>query len=113
MKKLEVFGVTRLKGKIRISGSKNASLPILAATLLSNKKIFLSNLPKVKDIETMILLLKSLGSSIENNKNKLTINNHKQKKTFAVYSLVKTMRAGILVFGFLCKGCLRWSALLL
>jgi len=62
MKKLEVFGATKLKGQINISGSKNASLPILAATLLSDKKISLINLPKVKDIETMILLLKSLGS---------------------------------------------------
>jgi len=99
MKKLEVFGGAKLKGQIRISGSKNASLPILAATLLSDKKISLTNLPKVKDIETMILLLKSLGSSIENNKKILTINNNKQIKTFAAYSLVKTMRAGILVLG--------------
>ena len=57
MKKMEVFGAAKLKGQIKISGSKNASLPILAATLLSDKKIFLKNLPKVKDIETMILLL--------------------------------------------------------
>ena len=99
MKRLEVFGAAKLKGKIKISGSKNASLPILAATLLSNKKISLKNLPKVKDIETMILLLKSLGSSIENNKKILIINNNKQAKTFAAYSLVKTMRAGILVLG--------------
>ena len=99
MKKLEVFGAAKLKGQIRISGSKNASLPILAATLLSDKKIFLKNLPKVKDIETMILLLKSLGSSIEDNKKILTINNNKQNKTFATYNLVKTMRAGILVLG--------------
>ena len=49
MKKLEVFGAAKLKGHIRISGSKNASLPILAATLLSNKKISLKNLPRVKD----------------------------------------------------------------
>jgi len=99
MKKLEVFGAGKLKGQVRISGSKNASLPILAATLLSDKKISLSNLPKVKDIETMILLLKSLGSSIEDNKKNLIINNNKQVKTFAAYSLVKTMRAGILVLG--------------
>jgi UDP-N-acetylglucosamine 1-carboxyvinyltransferase len=99
MKKLEVFGAVKLKGQIRVSGSKNASLPILAATLLSDKKISLTNLPKVKDIETMILLLKSLGSSIEGNKITLTINNNKQTKTFAAYSLVKTMRAGILVLG--------------
>ncbi|MDB3949622.1 UDP-N-acetylglucosamine 1-carboxyvinyltransferase [Candidatus Pelagibacter sp.] len=99
MKKLEVFGGAKLNGQIKISGSKNASLPILAATILSNKKISLTNLPKVKDIETMILLLKSLGSSIEVNKKILTINNNKQNKTFAAYSLVKTMRAGILVLG--------------
>jgi UDP-N-acetylglucosamine 1-carboxyvinyltransferase len=99
MKKLEVFGAAKLKGQIKISGSKNASLPILAATLLSNKKIYLTNLPKVKDIETMILLLRSLGSSIEDNKKTLTINNNKQTKTFAAYNLVKTMRAGILVLG--------------
>ena len=99
MKKLEVFGAAKLKGQIRISGSKNASLPILAATLLSDKKIYLTNLPKVKDIETMILLLKSLGSTVEDNKKILTINNNKQTKTFAAYSLVKTMRAGILVLG--------------
>ena len=62
MEKLEVFGANKLKGQVRISGSKNASLPILAATLLSDKKICLSNVPKVKDIATMFLLLKSLGS---------------------------------------------------
>jgi UDP-N-acetylglucosamine 1-carboxyvinyltransferase len=99
MKKLEVFGAAKLKGQIRISGSKNASLPILAATLLSDKKISLTNLPKVKDIETMILLLKSLGSIIDDNKKTVIIKNNKQTKTFAAYSLVKTMRAGILVLG--------------
>ena len=99
MKKLEVFGAAKLKGQIKISGSKNASLPILASTLLSNKKISLTNLPNVKDIETMILLLKSLGSTVEKNKKITTINNYKQTKTFAAYSLVKTMRAGILVLG--------------
>ena len=99
MKKLEVFGANKLKGQIKISGSKNASLPILAATLLSNKKIHLSNLPIVKDIETMINLLQSLGSVTKFNKKILTINNSKQNKKFASYNLVKTMRAGILVLG--------------
>ena len=99
MQKLEVFGVNKLKGQIKISGSKNASLPILAATLLTNKKIILKNLPKVRDIETMMLLLQSLGSKIKLNKNKIIINNSKQNKKFASYSLVKTMRAGILVLG--------------
>ncbi len=99
MQKLEVFGANKLKGQIKISGSKNASLPILAATLLSDKKITLRNLPRVRDIETMISLLKSLGSKVNYNKNFITIDNKKQKKKFASYSLVKTMRAGILVLG--------------
>ena len=99
MQKLEVFGAKKLKGQIQISGSKNASLPILAATLLSDKRVILDNLPKVKDIETMINLLKSLGSKIKFNKNTLIINNSKQNKKIASYNLVKTMRAGILVLG--------------
>jgi len=101
MEKLEVRGANVLKGQVKISGSKNASLPILAATLLSNKKIQLSNLPKVKDIETMILLLKSLDTKIKYSKNNkiLSIENNKKNKTFVSYSLVKTMRAGILALG--------------
>ena len=99
MQKLEVFGANKLKGQIKISGSKNASLPILAATLLSNKKIILKNLPKVKDIETMLALIQSLGSKIKLDKNKTIIDNSKQIKKFASYNLVKTMRAGILVLG--------------
>ena len=99
MQKLEVFGANKLKGQIKISGSKNASLPILAATLLSNKKTILKNLPRVQDIETMLSLLQSLGSKIKINKNQIIIDNSKQKKKFASYNLVKTMRAGILVLG--------------
>ena len=99
MQKLEVFGANKLKGQIKISGSKNASLPILAATLLSNKKIILKNLPKVRDIETMLTLLQSLGSKVKLDKNKTLIDNSKQNKKFASYNLVKTMRAGILVLG--------------
>ena len=101
MEKLEVLGVSKLKGHVRISGSKNASLPILAATLLSDQKIYLKNLPEVKDIETMLLLLRSLGVKIIEKKNKksILIQKNKKIKTFASYSLVKTMRAGILVLG--------------
>ena len=73
MQKLKVFGLNKLKGKIIISGSKNASLPILAATLLTNKKVYLKNLPKVKDIETMIKLLQSLGSKIKFENRRLVI----------------------------------------
>ena len=99
MQKLEVFGANKLKGEINISGSKNASLPILAATLLTNKKVYLDNLPKVKDIETMINLLRSLGSKTKFNKKNLVVDNSTQNKNFASYNLVKTMRAGILVLG--------------
>ena len=99
MQKLQVFGPNVLKGKINVSGSKNAALPILAASLLSTKKIFLKNLPKVNDIKTMIDLLKSLGSKVKYKKKTLIINNSKQNKKVAPYRLVKTMRAGILVLG--------------
>jgi UDP-N-acetylglucosamine 1-carboxyvinyltransferase len=99
MQKLEVFGANKLKGQIKISGSKNASLPILAASLLSNKKITLKNLPNVQDIKTMLSLLQSLGSKIKVKKDQTIIDNTKQQKKFASYNLVKTMRAGILVLG--------------
>ena len=99
MQKLEVFGANKLRGQIKISGSKNSSLPILAASLLSKKKITLKNLPKVNDIQTMMSLLKSLGSKIKLNHNTAQINNSKQTKKVATYNLVKTMRAGILVLG--------------
>ena len=99
MQKLEIIGGKKLSGTVIISGSKNASLPILAATLLSDK-VQIQNLPKVKDIETMLLLLKSLGSDIKNKgKEVIFIKNSKKIKTFASYNLVKTMRAGILVLG--------------
>jgi len=101
MEKLEVIGAKKLKGTIKISGSKNSSLPILAASLLSTKKVKILNLPNVKDINTMILLLQSLGSKIVYSKKNKTvdIDNSKNIKTSASYNLVKTMRAGILVLG--------------
>ena len=99
MQKIEVFGANKLKGKIKISGSKNASLPILAATLLTNKKVYLNNLPKVKDIETMINLLQSLGSKTKFDKKNLIIDNLKQNKKFASYNWIKTFRGGFLVLG--------------
>ena len=77
MDKLEVFGARKLKGSVHISGSKNASLPILAACILSNKKIILNNLPNVKDINTMIKLLESIGCKIKHSKKKKFCNNTK------------------------------------
>ena len=93
MQKLVIFGQKSSK-VILMFLAQRTSLPILAASLLSTKGLF-ENLPEVKDIETMINLLKSLGSSIKNDKDKLIIDNSKQNKNFASYNLVKTM-AGIL-----------------
>ena len=101
MEKFSIEGPSKIKGEVKISGSKNSSLPILAATLLFNKPVVLKNLPKVEDINTMINLLKSLGSNIVLSKDRRTakIQNKKKLKTFASYSLVKTMRGSILVLG--------------
>ncbi len=101
MDKFIVKGPSKLKGEIAISGSKNAALPILASTILFEKEVVIKNLPRVKDIDTMINLLKSLGSIVKFSKDKKTVKITKKKKHkfFASYSLVRTMRAGILVLG--------------
>ena len=101
MDKFSIEGPSRIRGEVKISGSKNSSLPILAATLLFNQPVVLKNLPRVKDINTMINLLRSLGSKIILSKDKRVarIHNKKNLKTFASYSLVKTMRGSILVLG--------------
>ncbi len=74
MDKFLIKGPCKIKGNVSISGSKNSSLPILAATLLFNKPVVINNLPKVKDINTMLNLLKSLGSKI------ILSNDKKQQK---------------------------------
>ena len=101
MEKLEIIGRKKLSGTIAISGSKNATLPILAATILTNKKIVIKNVPIVRDVETMVTLLNTIGSFVKLNKKKkiIEILNKNKLKTLAPYSLVKTMRAGVLVLG--------------
>ena len=101
MDKFKINGPSTIRGEVSISGSKNAALPILAATLLFDKNVTIKNLPRVKDIDTMLNLLKSLGKKIrfKNNKKIATISKGKKNNFFAPYSLVKTMRAGILVLG--------------
>ncbi len=101
MDKFIINGPSKVKGHINVSGSKNASLPILASTLLFDKPVEIKNIPQVKDISTMISLLRSLGLKVIENKKKKSIKISKSKKikTIATYSLVKTMRAGILVLG--------------
>ena len=101
MQKLLINGKKELSGRISISGSKNSTLPILAATILSRKSK-LSNIPLVKDIFTMLELLKFIGLkvSISKKKNVISVQNeNKNIKTLAPYRLVKTMRAGVLVLG--------------
>ncbi len=101
MDKFSIEGPSKINGKVKISGSKNSSLPILAATLLFNQPVLIKNLPKVNDINTMITLLRSLGSKVTLSKDRriAKIHNQKKLKTFASYSLVKTMRGSILVLG--------------
>jgi len=99
MKKIVIQGGVKLHGSINISGSKNASLPILAATLLIDEKIILSNVPIVKDILTMVSLLETLGKKVKVKRNSLEITSKNKKNYVAKYELVKTMRAGILVIG--------------
>ena len=101
MQKLIIKGKKILSGSINISGSKNATLPILAASILTDKPLTLKNIPLVQDVYTMINLLKFIGLSVKIFKKKKTLNilNNKKLKTVAPYNLLKTMRAGVLVLG--------------
>jgi UDP-N-acetylglucosamine 1-carboxyvinyltransferase len=101
MQKLIIKGKRELTGKISISGSKNATLPILAASILAGQ-VKLKNIPLVKDIFTMVELLNFIGldTKFSKNKNILEIKNREKNiNTLAPYKLVKTMRAGVLVLG--------------
>ena len=101
MQKLLIKGKRELSGIISISGSKNASLPILAATILA-QEVKLSNVPLVKDIFTMLELLKFIGMKVKiiSKQKIIKIKNCKNNiNTLAPYKLVKTMRAGVLVLG--------------
>ena len=101
MQKLIIVGRKKLNGTINFSGSKNATLPILAASILNKNKVTIKNIPLVKDVETMIDLLSLIGSKIKlvKKKRKIEILNNSKLNTFASYKLVRTMRAGVLVLG--------------
>ncbi len=96
---LEIIGGRKLSGSITISGAKNAALPIIAATILSDKELTLTNLPNVVDIRTLLKLLTMLGGSVEHNKTVAHINNGTITSAKAVYEIVSQMRASILVLG--------------
>jgi UDP-N-acetylglucosamine 1-carboxyvinyltransferase len=100
MDKLAIQGGARLSGEIRISGAKNAALPILCAGLLTAETLRLENLPKLKDISTSLTLLGYIGMQVElDDKNSVDLQAAHLDKLEAPYELVKTMRASILVLG--------------
>ena len=99
MDKIVIDGGRPLRGKIKVSGAKNAALPILAATLLTEGKTEISNLPKLADIRTMGKLLEKLGLKVQNRNGRAKIQANGYRGHVAPYDLVKTMRASVLVLG--------------
>lgn len=100
MDKLIITGGNRLEGEVRISGAKNSALPILAATLLADEPVTISNLPHLHDITTMLELLRQMGVELTiDEKLSVEIDPRSLTSTIAPYELVKTMRASILVLG--------------
>lgn len=95
-----IKGKVELAGEVSVSGSKNAALPILAATLVEEGRYLLKNVPELKDIRTMMKLLKKLGLTVNKIENNVyEIINNGIKSIEATYDLVKTMRASFLVMG--------------
>jgi len=99
MDKLVIEGGKRLHGTVSISGAKNASLPILAAALLSDDKSVIKNIPALKDMSTMLKILKNFGVRVQQDGSTVTIEPKGYKKYVAPYELVSTMRASICVLG--------------
>ena len=100
MDKLTIRGGVPLCGEIRISGAKNAALPILAATLLTDKPVLIGNIPHLHDITTTMELLGLMGSELMlDERMNIEVNNRNVNRLYAPYELVKTMRASILVLG--------------
>jgi UDP-N-acetylglucosamine 1-carboxyvinyltransferase len=98
-KYLHIYHTPKLKGEVKISGAKNSALPTIAATILSKTETTFTNVPDVADVKTLLKLLKILGSSFEFENNTLKIDTSTINNTTAVYEIVKTMRASILVLG--------------
>ena len=99
MDKLIVEGGTRLSGQINISGAKNSCLPILAATLLTEEACKISNVPDLKDVNTMINILEALGRRIQRTDDVITVSAGAVKNVVASFALVRTMRASVAVHG--------------
>ena len=99
MDKIEITGGKSLNGKIKISGSKNSALPILAASLLTDEKISVSNVPNLSDISSMLELLKSLNVKIIQKGNNIDLIPSTPRSLLAHYNLVRKMRASFLILG--------------
>ena len=99
MEKFVIKGGNELKGTVLVSGSKNASLPILFATILSNGNSLVENVPNLRDTQTAIKLLQSMGLKVVYEGNTASVTFSNNIKTIAEYELVKTMRASILCLG--------------
>ncbi|UDG82260.1 UDP-N-acetylglucosamine 1-carboxyvinyltransferase [Candidatus Vallotia cooleyia] len=99
MDKLLIDGGARLNGEITVSGAKNATLPILCASLLSAEPIYLENVPNLQDVRTTLKLLDQMGVRSQVNGNAVTLDASQVDQPVAPYELVKTMRASILVLG--------------
>lgn len=99
MQKLAIQGGTKLHGEVRISGAKNAALPIMCASLLTADELHLSNLPDMHDVKTMEKLLAQMGVKISTASQAATFSGAQVDKLEAPYDMVKTMRAAILVLG--------------
>ena len=100
MDKIVIEGGRRLEGTVKISGAKNAVLPVLAATLLTRGRNIIERVPKVRDVVTMTRLLEGLGAELESYRNeKIILDTSKADNPEAPYDLVSTMRASCLVLG--------------
>ncbi len=100
MDKLQIRGGVPLDGEVRISGAKNATLPILAGALLADGPVTIGNVPHLQDVTTMIELLGRMGASVTvDERMRIEVDPRTVRETFAPYDLVKTMRAAILVLG--------------
>ena len=99
MQKLAIQGGNRLNGEVRISGAKNAALPIMCASLLTADDLHLGNLPDMHDVATMTKLLQQMGVRVAAETQAATFNAAHVDKLEAPYDMVKTMRAAILVLG--------------
>ena len=100
MDQLQITGGRRLDGEVRISGAKNAALPILAATLLADEPVSIGNVPQLQDVSTMIQLLGRMGVAVTvGERQRVEVDARGIREFVAPYELVKTMRASILVLG--------------